>query len=238
MKVFDASYPKADILAEALNHARAEETGLHVPPIREVTVIDGKWTIITGYIKGKNMAQFMAEHPERKNELLRRFVDLQREMHGCPCPLFPDLREKMHRKISLTDLDAATRDDLHTRLDSMPAEHRLCHGDFNPSNIILAEDGALYILDWAHAAQGNALADVARTYLLFWLAGDIDGAEKYLRIRCDGNEAERRTIREWMSVVAAEQLVNGNAREREFLRSWIPVSGDSHTERKAYSTTQ
>ena len=64
MKVFDASYSKADILNEALNQARVEETGLAIPKIREVTVIDGKWTIVTDYIKGKTLAQLMQENPD------------------------------------------------------------------------------------------------------------------------------------------------------------------------------
>ena len=34
MKVFDETYSKADILAEALNQARVEETGLAIPQIR------------------------------------------------------------------------------------------------------------------------------------------------------------------------------------------------------------
>ena len=55
MKVFDETYSKADILAEAMNQARVEETGLHIPQVREVTVIDGKWTIMTDYIKGKTL---------------------------------------------------------------------------------------------------------------------------------------------------------------------------------------
>ena len=37
MKVFDETYSKADILAEAMNQARVEETGLHIPQVREVT---------------------------------------------------------------------------------------------------------------------------------------------------------------------------------------------------------
>ena len=46
MKVFDTNYSKADVLNEALNQARVEETGLNIPKIHEVTVIDGKWTIV------------------------------------------------------------------------------------------------------------------------------------------------------------------------------------------------
>ena len=223
MKVFDETYSKADILAEALNQARVEETGLHIPQVREVTVIDGKWTIITDFIKGKTLAQLMAEHPERKDEHLRLFVDLQLEVQSKLCPRLPKLRDKMSRKIDETDFDATTRYDLHTRLDSMPKHAKLCHGDFNPSNIILSDDGTPYILDWAHATQGNASADAARTYLLFWLAGDIDGAECYLKLFCIKSDTAKQYVQKWMPIVAASQSVKGNEKEREFLHSWVNV---------------
>ncbi len=223
MKVFDASYSKADVLSEALNQARVEETGLHVPTVHEVTLMDGKWTIVTDYIKGKTLAQLMLENPEKKDEYLEFFVDLQIEVQSKRCPLLTKLRDKMSRKISQTDFDATTRYELFTRLDDMPKHSKLCHGDFNPSNIIITEDGTPYILDWSHATQGNGSADAARTYLLFWLSGDINGAEKYLDLFCSKSNTEKKYVQKWMPIVAASQTVKGNEKEREFLHSWVNV---------------
>ena len=223
MKVFDTNYSKADVLNEALNQARVEETGLNIPKIHEVTVIDGKWTIVSDYIKGKTLQQLMDEHPEKKDEYLNLFVDLQLEMHSKSCPLLTKLRDKMNRKISQTDFDATTRYELHSRLDAMPKHNKLCHGDFNPSNIIITDDGTPYIIDWSHATQGNASADVARTYLLFWLNGDIDGAKKYLELFCRKSNTARQYVQKWMPIVAASQSVKGNEKEREFLHGWVNV---------------
>lgn len=223
MKVFDTNYSKADVLNEALNQARVEETGLNIPKIHEVTVIDGKWTIVSDYIKGKTLQQLMDEHPEKKDEYLNLFVDLQLEMHSKSCPLLTKLRDKMNRKISQTDFDATTRYELHSRLDAMPKHNKLCHGDFNPSNIIITDDGTPYIIDWSHATQGNASADVARTYLLFWLNGDIEGAKKYLELLCRKSNTARQYVQKWMPIVAASQSVKGNEKEREFLHGWVNV---------------
>ena len=184
MKVFDTNYSKADVLNEALNQARVEETGLNIPKIHEVTVIDGKWTIVSDYIKGKTLQQLMDEHPEKKDEYLEFFVNLQIEVQSKRCPLLTKLRDKMSRKISQTDFDATTRYELYTRLDDMPKHSKLCHGDFDLSNVILTDEGTPCILDWAHAPIGNASADVAQTYLLFRLKGDIPGAENYLKLFC------------------------------------------------------
>lgn len=223
LKVFNSDFSKADILNEALNQARVEETGLNIPKVHEVTVIDGKWTIVSDYIKGKTLAQLMEENPQKKNEYMDLFVNLQLEVHSKESPLLTKLKDKMSRKISLTDLSATVRYDLHTRLEAMPKHKKLCHGDFNPSNIIISDDGTPYILDWSHATQGNASADAARTYLLFWLDGNITGADKYLDLFCEKSDTAKQYVQKWMPIVAASQSVKGNEKEREFLNSWINV---------------
>lgn len=223
LKVFNEEYSKSDVLNEALNQARVEETGLHIPKILEVTMLDGKWTIISEFIKGKTLSELMNENPDKKDEYLSLFVDLQLEMHGKTCPMLGKLKDKMNRKIRQTELSATVRYDLHTRLEAMPKHVKLCHGDFNPSNIIIADNGTPYILDWSHATQGNASADAARTYLLFWLSGDIDGAKKYLKLFSEKSSTAIQYIQKWMPIVAASQSVKGNEKEREFLYSWIDV---------------
>ena len=223
IKVFNAEYSKADVLNEALNQARIEETGLNIPKVLEVTMVDGKWAIVSEYIKGKTLAQLMAEEPEKKAEYIELLVDLQMGVHAKICPLLNKLKDKMNRKIAETEFDATTRYDLHTRLEGMPKHTKVCHGDFNPSNIIIAEDGTPYILDWSHATQGNASADVARTYLLFWLGGDITGADIYLDTFCKKSDTAKQYVQKWMPIVAASQSVKGNEKEREFLASWVGV---------------
>ena len=223
LKVFNSDFSKADVLNEALNQARIEETGLNIPKILEVTVIDGKWAIVSDYIKGKTLSQLMSEEPDKKDEYLGRFVDLQLEMHSKTCPQLFKLKDKMSRKISQTDLSATVRYDLYTRLNSMPKHDKLCHGDFNPSNIIISDDGKPYIIDWSHVTQGNASADAARTYLLFWLNGDIEGADKYLDLFCEKSNTAKQYVQKWMPIVAASQSVKGNEQEREFLYRWADV---------------
>lgn len=223
IKVFNNDYSKADVLNEALNQSRVEETGLNIPKILEVTMTDGKWAIVSEFIEGKTLAQLMEENPDKKRSYIEMLVDIQLEIQSKSCPLLNKLKDKMNRKISSCELDATTRYDLHTRLDSMPKHNKVCHGDLNPSNIIITEDGAPYIIDWAHVTQGNASADAARTYLLFWLSGDIDGAHKYLDIFCEKSNTAKQYVQKWMPIVAASQSVKDNEKEREFLLSWVDV---------------
>ena len=223
IKVFNEEYSKADVLNEALNQARIEETGLNIPKILEVSMIDGKWAIVSEFISGKTLAQLMEEDAENKEKYIELLVDIQMDVHSRKSPLLNKLKDKMNRKISASDFDATTRYDLHTRLESMPKHNKVCHGDFNPSNIIITEEGVPYILDWSHATQGNASADVARTYLIFCLNGDTEGANLYLNIVCKKSDTAKQYVQKWMPIVAASQSVKGNETEREFLMHWVGV---------------
>ncbi|HJA69340.1 MAG TPA: phosphotransferase [Firmicutes bacterium] len=223
IKLFNEGYSKSDILNEALNQARVEETGLLVPKVLEVGIFDGRWAIVSEFIEGKTMAQLMTEQPEKKEELMSRFVDIQLSIHARRAPLLNKLKDKMERKIDETSLDATTRYELHTRLESMPKHKKVCHGDYNPSNVIITESGDAYIIDWSHATQGNASADAARTYLLFWLAGDVDSAHLYMDLFCRKSDTAKQYVEKWLPIVAASQSVKGKPEERELLMHWVDV---------------
>lgn len=224
VKVFDKDYAKYDVLNEALNQARVENIGINVPKIIEVkTVEDGKWAIVSEFIPGKTLSQLMKENPDKKDEYIEMLVDLQIKVLSLTCPMLNKLKDKMNRKINEADLDATVRYELHTRLESMPKHTKVCHGDFCPANIIVKDDGTPYIIDWAHATQGNAAADAARTYLVFCLNGDEDAAEKYLAMYCEKSNTAKQYIQKWLPIVAASQSVKGNPNEREFLLNWVNV---------------
>ena len=223
IKVFDENYSKSGILNEALNQARIEETELNIPKILEITMVDGKWAIIEEFIEGKSIAQLMQEDPDNYDKYLEKFVDIQMEVHSQKSPLLNKLKDKMNRKISEAKLDATTRYELHTRLEGMPKHNKVCHGDFDPSNVIITPDNKHYIIDWAHATQGNASADVARTYLLFCLEGKEEIAKKYLNIFCKKSDTAKQYIQKWMPIVAASQSVKEKEHEQELLLSWVDV---------------
>lgn len=224
IKSFDGSYTKAMVLNEALNQARVEETDLNIPKILEVSNIGGFWSVAWEFIEGETLASKMQREPEREDEYLRFFVDLQLQMAEKKVPLLGHLRDKLHSKISSSSFPSSLRYDLHVRLDGLPRHMKLCHGDFQPSNIIMTEAGVPYIIDWSHATQGNAALDAARTYLVFYLQGKSALAEKYLSLWCEKTETEIPYVQRVLPIVAAAQSVRANREERELLIKWVNVS--------------
>lgn len=224
VKVFNEGYPKQDVLNEALIASRVECTGLNIPKIQEVKVIDGQWAIVMDCIEGKTLGKLMEENPEEKDKYIELMVKLQMEMHKMECPFLGKLKDKMYSRINnLTIIDDTKKYELLTRLDSAPKHKKLCHGDFTTQNIIISDkDNLPYIIDWNHATVGNASADVARTYL--WLnIYHKDIAEKYMSKFCELSKTDITYVQKWLPVVAAARLYYDIPEEKELIMKWIDV---------------
>ena len=225
IKLFVENYSKADILNEALNQARVEEgTSLNVPKLLEVTKIDGRWGLVSEHIEGTPLNKLMEEHPEKEEEYLNLFVDTQMKILSNSVPLLNRIKDKFRRKLSnAVNIDENTRYELMQRLEGMKNHTKLCHGDFNPSNVIIKENGEVYVIDWSHVTQGNASADAARTFLLFSIEGKNELAEKYINLFSEKSGITKANIQRWIPIVAATQMTKGKEEEQEFLSNWINV---------------
>lgn len=223
VKVFEVTHPKSAVFNEALNTARVEETGLDIPKVKEVTQVDGKWAIAIEYKAGKTLTEMMEGDQSNLEKYMEDFVELQLTVHSKTSMLLTKLKDKLSRQInSLKELDATTRYELLTRLESMPKHHKVCHGDFNPSNVIVGKNGKMTVVDWAHATQGNASADAAMTYLLFALK-DQAAADMYLKLFCKKSDTAMQYVQQWLPIVAASQMVKDNELEKDFLMKWIDI---------------
>ena len=223
VKVFETTHPKSAVFNEALNTVRVEETGLDIPKLKEVVQVEGKWALVIEYKEGKTLEEVMKADPENVEKYMSDFVDLQLQIHEKKAPMLNKLKDKLAAQIDhLKELDATQRYELRTRLESMPKHTKVCHGDFNPSNVIVEPDGKMTVVDWAHATQGNASADAAMTYLLFALK-DQKMADLYMDLFCKKSDTAKQYVQQWLPIVAASQLEKDNELEKEFLMKWIDV---------------
>jgi thiamine kinase-like enzyme len=102
----------------------------------------------------------------------------------------------------------------------------VCHGDFVPSNVIVGDDGELYLCDWAHVTSGDPVVDAAQTYLLLQLRHP-QFAANYLDLYSKKADVAKQRIFYWVPVMAAAELARGRKRDEEFLLSQVSV-GDFH----------
>lgn len=225
IKLFVENYLESNILNEALNQTRViEATDINIPRLIEVGKINNRWALVFEYIEGIPLNVLMEQNQEKEDEYLNLFVDLQLMIQNHTVPLLNRIKDKFRRKLTATTcIDENTKFDLLQRLEGLEDSTVLCHGDFNPSNVIIKEDGNAYIIDWSHVTRGSGAADAARTFLLFSMEGKTNLANKYIKLFSEKRGIELRRIQKWVPIVAATQMTKEKQEEREFLSKWIDV---------------
>jgi aminoglycoside phosphotransferase (APT) family kinase protein len=129
------------------------------------------------------MLQEFGSKPWRLSSLMRVFAKLHLEMHRYGVPELPSLKERLAKRVSR--ITGEVPDDLRefaekvkaaafARLEDLPEDDKLCHGDFHPDNIIMSSRGPI-IIDWSDTTKGNPAADVARTSILFSIGTPAEG---------------------------------------------------------------
>ncbi|MBQ9343898.1 MAG: phosphotransferase [Kiritimatiellae bacterium] len=224
LKIFGPSYKVSAILNEAMNEARAAETGLPVAKVLEVLKVGDRWCIRREWIEGETLADVMENDRKHLAKYLKQFVAIQCEIFSKTSERMGNLADKLDKQISASPLPKETRYDLHMKLQSFPRGKALCHGDFNPTNVIITPKGDWRVIDWSHVRLGDPLADVARTYLLFWLSGHIAAAEKYMALACEALKAKLPDVQKWLPIVAAaESSRDQSPKNHELLLHWASV---------------
>lgn len=220
-KIFNKDYDKTLVFLESFITTEVEAVGVNVPSIQEITCNDGQWIFKSSFIQGKNLFNLIKEDPNHIDQYLDKMVEVHTSIHKFKCPKLPIQKQKLADYIQVADLDTDMKIDLLDMLNTCPKHQKLVHGNFTPHNVIVSENGD-YIVDWNHAAQGSASADVARTYI--WMQMNMpEYADLYLQKFCNATNTNSKYVRNWIPIVAAARLGKKNPGEEELLNSLISV---------------
>lgn len=216
IKVFEDNTDVSKILNESLNQQRVlENTELNIPNLIEVTKIANKWSIVMEYIDGITLEQYLEEHKDQVDDILEILVATQIKIHSNNVPLLIRTKDLYRYKINKnTALNPEKKEELLKQLEKYKPNNKLCHGDLSLSNIVVKEDGSIWILDWAHASQGCPELDVARTYLTM-LLDDKELAVKYLNKFKEKTNIDISIIKECVPIIAGSQLQKNKEENRE-----------------------
>jgi uncharacterized protein (TIGR02172 family) len=167
LKLYRADMPQEWAHHEARIGQIVADASVHAPAIGDTVEVDGRLGIVYERITGPSMLDALAHQPWGLPNLAHQFAEVHAAMHSCERPELPSQRQNLSRAVEYAPgLADVTRQRLLAALDRMPGSESVCHGDYHPGNIILSPRGPV-VIDWMTACHGNALADVARTVLLF-----------------------------------------------------------------------
>lgn len=168
LKLYFPSFP-AEVTQREYVIARAVYAAGHAAPaVRDVVEIGGRHGIIFERVHGPSLVQQVERRPWRLFAAARQLAEWHVRLHDSPAPVeLPAQRDQIARWIDRADgCSDAEKETARRHLAQLPPGDRLCHGDFHPANVILSARGPV-IIDWSTGTRGHALADVARTSVLF-----------------------------------------------------------------------
>lgn len=156
----------------------AFQNGVPTPQPFELVEVNGRYGIVYERVQGQTMLVKFSRQPWRLPGLIRRLSELQAAVirtsgDGLP-PVKQSLEATIQRVIEAGDLPSEARAVIMKRIRELPDGDSLCHMDFHPDNLICTDRGWM-IIDWMNARSGSPLADIARSALIFQVAGPPSG---------------------------------------------------------------
>jgi Ser/Thr protein kinase RdoA (MazF antagonist) len=141
-------------------------SGLPVPAVGEIVILQGHHGLVYERVDGPSMLQVFKTRPWKVFHFARLLAELHATMHTQKIPDLPSQRERLQYKIQhAKPLPEGVRQAALKALEGLPDGDRLCHGDFHPDNILMTKSGPI-IIDWMDATRGNPILDVARSSIL------------------------------------------------------------------------
>jgi len=145
----------------------AYQCGLPVPSVDDIITLDGRCGIVMERVDGPSMEDYMKSSPPSFFDCARALAELHAKIHSCETVGIRSLDGVVERAIERdSDWPVPVKEATLDCIRHLPQGNAICHWDFHSGNIIISEHGPV-IIDWSEAVLGNALADVAMTWLLF-----------------------------------------------------------------------
>ncbi|CAH8706043.1 phosphotransferase [Paenibacillus thiaminolyticus] len=178
VKVAKANTDIEAMRREFHNNQMAWEYGLPVARPYELVEIDGRPGIVYERIYGESIMERFVKQvlepaqtarttgiPEGEN--IRFTARALYEIHQAAIQLPSSQRSTMKYSIQSVDyLTLAEKEAVIGLMDGLPLKQQLCHGDPNPNNILIRNDGKAVVIDWMNASIGNPEADLAEYMIM------------------------------------------------------------------------
>jgi aminoglycoside phosphotransferase (APT) family kinase protein len=193
----------------------------------DVVTVDGRPGLVLERVDGASLLDRLGSRPLDVFAVGRVMGDVHAAMHDCAAPIeLPALRDVLRERITAADsLPERLRAAALGLLDTLPDGDRLCHGDLHPGNI-LGTLAAPVVIDWADAARGDPVADLARTAVIHRVAVPPRGSPRAVRVL---TRVGRRILRDrYLAAYEARRTVDPASFDRwEIVRAaarcWEPV---------------
>lgn len=195
LKLFKKGYSEGAVRHEYNNHCMASKAVQNIPKLFEFVEENQRFGFIMEKVQGESLASMMLNE-DTFDEAMDTFTKLHKnwlaQTMDDPIPYTEWMLHCCHERL----LDGGLTD----KIKCLPAGNNLCHGDFQPYNIIITPEQSAVIIDFANICKAPKEYDIARTYFLLKEAVKIKPiAELYLQKM----QVEYKEIRTYIDVLDA-----------------------------------
>ena len=152
------------------NHNMVRNLQLPTVQVYEMLSVDGRTGIVFEKFAGVTLLELLmqdltaAELNRRKiKDHIQLFAQILHRIHQITKVNMPfTQRESLEYSINQVEMITnEEKDHICQLLNTFPEKQCLCHGDLNPGNVMIGNDGHYVIIDWMDASLGNPEGDLA-----------------------------------------------------------------------------
>ena len=124
------------------------------------------------------VGKYIMAHPEKLREYAQKFGVLLKILNSTEADptLYGDIRDiyRSRLKKAANYFSDTENEQLERILNSVPDGSGMVHGDYHTNNVMVQSNGELVLIDMADISRGNALFDIAGSYLVMSSGGGND----------------------------------------------------------------
>ncbi|MTI67897.1 MAG: aminoglycoside phosphotransferase family protein [Firmicutes bacterium] len=237
IKLFNNDINKEAIKKEYKITKKLYENNISNVKVFDLLEYENKTGIIFKNLKAKPMTKEILYKPWKLKKLAFKLAETHKSILKYVDMKLPRTKGILKRELLKSNyLPSSIKEKIIKHLEDLQIGNRICHGDFHPENILIANKKFI-VIDWMTASMGNPLADVARTSLILKYGKLPDSNlfknlsleivrkilyKNYINHYMNITRVSFDEIKEWEIVLAATRLSeNIPEKEKELLNDYI-----------------
>ncbi|MCB2309149.1 phosphotransferase [Clostridium estertheticum] len=185
IKLFYQGYPKEEVEKEFHNAKAISNMDFAKPKVYEIVFFEERIGIIYDKVEGESLLDWVMRTGDVQ-QCAVYMAKLHKAIAQNRISNVPNFKEFLKCNIlNVISTNSKKREEVLQMLDNLVNGDTLCHGDFHPGNILIA-NGHTMVIDFMNVCHGNFLYDVARTVFLVEYTPapiDVDDREIFLRFK-------------------------------------------------------
>lgn len=143
----------------------------------DVVRVGDRYGAVFELLEAKSFNDITIEHPEKADEMIRRFVDFMKYIHTIEIEpgSLPSAKDMYLENLELAKRffsDAQYRT-IRSYLEQFPEDHHVVHGDLHMKNVMLVNDEPM-LIDMDSLCLGHPLFDLAGIYAVYISFTEVD----------------------------------------------------------------